>query len=106
MESGLNGERLGADGWTARGVYSDGPRRLTRRPEASEVEIFPRDNWMPLKFKPKRSVGRFGLNLAGACPNAQIRYWSLMDSLFSTRRMVSAIMSAMVIWRTLSHPPL
>jgi hypothetical protein len=40
MESGLKGERLGADGWTARGVYSDGPRRLTGRPEASEVEIF------------------------------------------------------------------
>ena len=41
MESGLKGERLGADGWTARGVYSDGPRRLTGRPGPSEVEIFP-----------------------------------------------------------------
>ena len=40
MQLGGEGERLGADGWTARGVYSDGPRRLTRRPEASEVEIF------------------------------------------------------------------
>ena len=41
MEPGAEGEWLGADGWTARGVYSDGPRRLTGRPEASEVEIFP-----------------------------------------------------------------
>ena len=41
MESGLNGERLGADGWTARGVYSDGPRRLTGWLGPSEVEIFP-----------------------------------------------------------------
>jgi len=41
MESGLKGERLGADGWTARGVYSDGPRRLTVRLGASEVEFFP-----------------------------------------------------------------
>ena len=40
MESGLKGERLGADGWTARGVYSDGPRRLTGRPGPSEDEIF------------------------------------------------------------------
>ena len=40
-ESGLKGERLGADGWTARGVYSDGPRRLTVRLGASEVEFFP-----------------------------------------------------------------
>ena len=48
MESGLKGERLGADGWTARGVYSDGPRRLTRRPEASEVEIFYLDIYIAL----------------------------------------------------------
>ena len=34
------GKWLGADGWTARGVYSDGPRRLTGRPGPSEVEIF------------------------------------------------------------------
>ena len=42
MEPGAEGEWLGADGWTARGVYSDGPRRLTGRPGASEVEIFAR----------------------------------------------------------------
>ena len=40
MEPGAEGEWLGADGWTARGVYSDGPRRLTGRPGPSEVEIF------------------------------------------------------------------
>ena len=34
MKPGAEGEWLGADGWTARGVYSDGPRRLTRRPGA------------------------------------------------------------------------
>ena len=39
-EPGLEGEKLVADGWTARGVYSDGPRRLTGRPGPSEVEIF------------------------------------------------------------------
>ena len=39
MQLGGEGERLGADGWTARGVYSDGPRRLTRRPGAAKVEI-------------------------------------------------------------------
>ena len=39
MEPGAEGEWLGADGWTARGVYSDGPRRLTRRPGAAKVEI-------------------------------------------------------------------
>ena len=39
-EPGGEGERLGADGWTARGVYSDGPRRLTGRPGPSEVENF------------------------------------------------------------------
>ena len=40
MEPGAEGEWLGADGWTARGVYSDGLRRLTRRPGAAKVEIF------------------------------------------------------------------
>ena len=40
MESAGKGKCLGADGWTARGVYSDGPRRLTGRPGPSEVEIF------------------------------------------------------------------
>ena len=43
MEPGAEGEWLGADGWTARGGYSDGPRRLTRRPGAAKVEIFSRD---------------------------------------------------------------
>ena len=43
MKPGAEGEWLGADGWTARGVYSDGPRRLTGRPGPSEVEIFPCD---------------------------------------------------------------
>ena len=43
MDPGAEGEWLGADGWTARGVYSDGPRRLTRRPGAAKVEIFSRD---------------------------------------------------------------
>ena len=43
MKPGAEGEWLGADGWTARGVYSDGPRRLTRRSGAAEVEIFSRD---------------------------------------------------------------
>ena len=45
MEPGLKGERLGADDWTARGVYSDGPRRPTRRPEASKLEIFSRGKY-------------------------------------------------------------
>ena len=43
MEPGAEGEWLGADGRTARGFYSDGPRRLTRRPGAAEVETFSRD---------------------------------------------------------------
>ena len=51
MEPGLKGKRLGADGWTARGIYSDGPRRLTGRPEPSEVEIFPRDLYVELRSR-------------------------------------------------------
>ena len=105
-EPTAEGDGVGSERRKARGGRLDGPGRLFGRPEASEVKIFPCDNWMSLIFKPNRSVDRFGLNMVGACSVAQIRYWSLMDSLFSTRRMVSAIMSAMVIWRTLSHPPL
>ena len=53
-EPGGEGERLGADGWTARGVYSDGPRRLTRRPEASEVEIFPLGTYEAAQIRSQR----------------------------------------------------